>query len=484
MPLSSRAVPPSWPVPAAPVTRRTFSDPGLWIIAGTAILLWIGGFPKPHIDDLFFSGAGVELARSGQLVNPWIAPWMMSLGTDRFYAQPPVLPYAIAGWVTVFGVSASSLTAFHLVAQAVVCGITFCVARRRGVSRPIALAASAVILIFLVEQGMRPEALALALIAASQITFATSSGLRMSVSALLAAAATLTHPLFLSLAVPLHAWRGLEALRTNRLQAFTGATAIGLGVAFVAFVAAIRGEVVEFVQVMRLHSSVIAPPWSQAPANFWGEFTLGKQAYLLGPAWLLILVGATCTLRIASPGGATLRSLWVCWLAATLIGIFFHPTRMVHYATHFGLVLAIVSFGCSPWRGLFTTAALTVVAIQHAAIFAVPLFGDIRSPNVAWIKAAIARHPGRTLCIDDVAARYIYDFKLPPGSVDWTQRQSTRLGSSGTLAAKPSNELWIATEWKIEHSIRDSVTHAERLKIGSARFGSIARQPYQLVVIE
>ena len=465
---------------------KAWRDPGVWIIAATAVLLWWGGYPQPHIDDLFYTGAAVELARSGQLTNPWIAPWMESFGTDRFYAQPPVLPYLLGGWLFVFQVSAKSLTAFHLLAQAFVECSLYRFARRAGVAWFIALAPAVLAAFFLLSLGLRPEALGLSLVAASQLAFDYRSRQRLILSGTLAAAAVLTHPLLMSLVIPLYVWRGWEAVRGQAGRLFCLATATGILISSAAFALALRGEVSEFVRVMRAFSHQLTPSWHAAPAHFWGELTLGKQRYLLGASWCLIALGAIRTLFAAesAPHRSTLRDLWIVWVAATLFGLLLYPTRMVHYATAFGLALAMVSWGRVRLGGAFTLASLSLVALQSAALLLVPVFGSLKPPDAASLRAEIERHPDRKLCLDDVAARYLYDFKLPPGAVDWTQRQSATQGSRGTLVGKPAGELWIAAEWKLEHNIPDSGIRAERLRIGSKTVNSLAARPHRLALIE
>jgi hypothetical protein len=73
--------------------------------------LWLLDFPKPFVDDLFFCGAGLNLADGGDFSNPLIE--RQHFPSHFFFAQPPIHSYAIAGWMKLFGIGARSLTGFQ-----------------------------------------------------------------------------------------------------------------------------------------------------------------------------------------------------------------------------------------------------------------------------------------------------------------------------------------------------------------------------------
>src|ERR1700733_9912956 len=73
--------------------------------------LWSLDFPKPFIDDLFYCGAGLNLAAGGDFSNPLLA--RQNFPNHFFFVYPPVHSYAIAGWMKIFGIGARSLTAFQ-----------------------------------------------------------------------------------------------------------------------------------------------------------------------------------------------------------------------------------------------------------------------------------------------------------------------------------------------------------------------------------
>jgi hypothetical protein len=82
-------------------------------IFGAAILfifLWLMDFPKPMVDDLFYTGAGINLAQGGDLSNPLLA--RQEFPSHFFFMYPPLQSYLLAGWLKVFGINALAMTAF------------------------------------------------------------------------------------------------------------------------------------------------------------------------------------------------------------------------------------------------------------------------------------------------------------------------------------------------------------------------------------
>lgn len=461
-------------------------DPGVWVIVLAGLLLWWADYPPPHVDDLFFTGTAVELAQSGRLANPWISPWMESLGTSDFLSHPPVHPYALALWIWIFGVSSTTLTAFHLLVQSLLELGLYRLGRAAGLPWFSSLAMAAIAGLFTLSFGLRPEGLALLLLLASQLCLTRSHCTWWLLGSLLAAGAVLTHLLAMAFVIPLHVLRTVAvSRRRNDLVAFCAATVLGLGLAFACFALAVHGQVLEFFRVLSAYSRLLAPSWQRAPAFFWGEATLGWEPWTLGPILLLIGCSATGTFaRSSQERLRPVRNLWLVWLAAVLLGIFLYPTRMVHYAADSGLILAIVSWTRSRWVGPVTAIAIVAVTLRSANLMLPPIFGRAERPDAVAVRQIVRQQPEKVLCLDEVAARYVFDFRLPVGARSWSHRQAAPLGCRGTIASKPAGELWVLNEWKLEMWVSDSAIRAERLRFGKLTFGSVAAAPFRVKTIE
>jgi hypothetical protein len=74
------------------------------------LVLWALDFPKPMNDNLFYCGAGLNLAQGGDLANPLLA--RQEFPGHYFFIYPPVHSYLLSGWLKLFGISAVSMTGF------------------------------------------------------------------------------------------------------------------------------------------------------------------------------------------------------------------------------------------------------------------------------------------------------------------------------------------------------------------------------------
>jgi hypothetical protein len=123
--------------------------------------LWSLDFPKPFVDDLFYCGAGLNLAAGGDFSNPLLD--RQHFPGHFFFVYPPLHAYAIAGWMKMFGIGARSLTGFQNAMYLLTALATMAVLRRHKAPVwleflvPLGVAAA------LLPIGLRPEPLAVAL---------------------------------------------------------------------------------------------------------------------------------------------------------------------------------------------------------------------------------------------------------------------------------------------------------------------------------
>jgi len=126
------------PVPAGSKWMARFKRffPAPFLAAG---LLFGGlfalGFPKPFCDDLYFIGAGLNLANGGDFSNPFLERSQFP-EPHHYFGHPPMLSYAVAGWLKLFGISARSLMSFQMLTApfSTVTGMAAAPGRGRGFS--------------------------------------------------------------------------------------------------------------------------------------------------------------------------------------------------------------------------------------------------------------------------------------------------------------------------------------------------------------
>ena len=104
--------------PPARLANAVFARPGrlfaavfLWKLA----LLAVAALPVPSNDAFFYDGPVVNLLLHGRYANPALAPALPISGTEVFSAYPPMYQAVLLGWMALFGTSALSAMALHLV---------------------------------------------------------------------------------------------------------------------------------------------------------------------------------------------------------------------------------------------------------------------------------------------------------------------------------------------------------------------------------
>lgn len=115
------------------MTKRILAAPGaiftlvfLWRV----FLLLFSAQPVPSNDAFFYDGPVVNLLLHGKYANPALALALPISGTEVFCAYPPVYQLVLLGWMRVFGASALSAMALHVVLFGICLLLMFGILRR------------------------------------------------------------------------------------------------------------------------------------------------------------------------------------------------------------------------------------------------------------------------------------------------------------------------------------------------------------------
>ena len=260
------AADPASPSPAAP-TRAAADPAAAWIAAAVlallAAVLLARGVPWPESDDPAFAGAGIELARSGQLTNPLIAGFLAELGIHRFYIQPPLQAYTLAGWIHLFGVGTASFRAFAWTCYVLGGAGLLPLVRRFGLSTAAGLLLVGLYLATVAGTGLRPEAEAGALLFLGLALLDWSARFPRKLLALtLLGLAPLAYPLSLGIALPFVLALGELARPPGTaparwlgasVRAWGPALAVAVGLVVLLFLAMIRFDLGGFLAGYRAH---------------------------------------------------------------------------------------------------------------------------------------------------------------------------------------------------------------------------------------
>ncbi len=470
----------------APTSPHWWRDGGNGVILVFFFVLWLGGWPESHVDDMFFTGTAIELSRGHGLTNPAITHWLSAFDTDRFYVQPPFLPYVLAGWLVVTGVSTLALTGFHLSLQAATSLLLYHRSRSVGVPRGLAFLLGLALAVLMRKFGMRPDAMALFLLALAYLTPPPREIRGWAWRSFCAASAVATQPFFIAAVVPLHLGRALRSLQSADKQwmplLLGSAAGIALALAFFAF--AIGGEFSAFLTVFREHAAIATPNLRQAPAYFWIQLTFGWQLLRMVP-WGVFVAWAIIRSRNQIDLGETRWDAWWIWLVFVVSGIALYATYVVDCMIFSGLLLAAATLGRSkanPW--IVGTAFSLLVALQGQDLVLRMMAPAERAPqSFASLRNLIDHEPVQQLVVDSAAARFLYDFNLPPGTLEWMSLQPANGNYDHSDLQPEAGDLWVVTEWRLEQYAPQWGVHAPRMTWAGHQFGSTAAAPHRLRIV-
>jgi len=398
------------------------------LLGFATLALAIHGYPQTTPDDIFFTGAAIELSRGGSLTNPYIPSWNSSYATSYFFFQPPLHSYVLAGWLRLVGISTVSMLSFQWIVSGISAISYGVVLRRFHVPTAVVLLSGWLFLVALLGRGLRYEPLAFGLLWSGLAVFRSGYFLRelggltllgcsciaSPMSALFAAPLLLTLLLLPQEAGPRFPRRRLWALSVAGLAAFV--------ITFLLFGVLISFHFQEFMRVFFTHAQNAQAQNRVSVAGLAGMFLGGWSKVITLPTYLLwvalLCVGLIRPLRRE-------HRLFLIGSALAVGGyIIQYPIRGFHFAYPIAWlgILLIVSTRQRP-GALFVLASLVFAGSCAPSIVALCFQRREASMNHQDVRSRVAAlDPKLPLAIDSVASRYIFDYRLPPQAISWEFR--------------------------------------------------------------
>lgn len=466
---------------------------GLAAIAIGWLILWLADYPRPHVDDPFFTGTAINLCRGGGLTNPWLAEWMRLFGTDRFWVQPPFQPYLLAAWLKIFGVCTRSILGFQCLVGLCATAATLILLRQMRLGYCKCAAVLFLEIMFLLGMGLRPDAAGLALVASAAVCWLRGGSGWWFAGCLFGAAAPVVLPFTIALVAPLGLWSLFRrtgtsadcfAMPANRAHKLVLAIAAAV-VIFALFAAAIHLQLEGFVHTFRQHAAMRTPSPGLRLKAFREELALGWEPFLRGPSIILFLAVIAVSSRVDSAAHAS-RLAAALFVGFVALGMWLYA----QYTPQYSYLLAMIGSATLVERlppcfnrRLFSSfwwmlSAVMPVPFVLEVAFCRPIPTD--STMYATLRSRVSQTPYRVLEFDEYALRYVFDFNPPIDSQDWLQCRSGAALSESSVAQKPAGEAWLVDARKLELYVPSAGVRAERAMIFGRRFGTLVRHPGEL----
>jgi hypothetical protein len=414
-----------------------------------AIALWMGK-PEQTPDDLFFVGAPINLAQGGAYENPLAAGWMAPFHTTSFFVQPPLYTFVLAGWLKLLGISTLTLLGFQWACAVIATWSLDRVLDRCG-ALPLTRAVMAGFLFWIqLGRGLRYEPLAVALIWSGLAVFRYSKlrgGLGLFLVASGVQAVPWLGPMALTFQLAVHPvdWQAARASPRSVLQGIAVLTIAALASALL-FAVAIDGAFGEFWRVLSEHQ------------NAHGDAAVGDPSRQLGHLWVLlaggwrwltvlpafavwIVCGLSLLRRLPSPPAR----LAAASLATAVMSLLFYAVRAMHYVAVLEWLTICLWLQAGPRQTrTYVAAALLLAGSQSGAIISIARHALTPSFDYAAVRREVElRDPAAPLFVDTYAARFVFDYKLPPGTRAWEFSDPLPKTFPRSLAEHQPGTVWV-----------------------------------------
>lgn len=405
--------------------RQNFFPPSLVGAIVFFALLWLMDFPKPNYDDLFSTGAALNMAGGGDFSSPLIA--RQEFPGHFYYVHPPLYSYTLAAWLKILGISAVAATGFQMLMYIIITAATIALLRRYKAPTWLEWLVPLGVCIALLPMGLRYDAfsIALTMLGFALIECGFTGGLSVFVAFLLmflGASVTPRLTLFSGALILLSAfrlWRNSTAVGWNRWT-FLGWGTMALLITCFVLLWMIGFHVGDYYATYHFHVNGVVSVGKiklMAPFFFSQRYTAWPLwAVFLGALFIsfrqpkvpLIQIGIFMALTfpaVAAIGGLSPDCVWYMILALfALAGSLLQTLsrrQTLFLSTALCLTLSLATF----------KTALHMVGIAT---------GQIKADTGALRDQALALRPTpeHPLLIDTTVARYIYDYRIPVGCID------------------------------------------------------------------
>jgi hypothetical protein len=415
------------------------------------------------MDDLFMIGAAVEIFRGGDLRNPWLVGQLFP--SSYYFSQLPLHSWLLAAWLRLCGLGVWPMLSFiSLCLVATACALR-ALFRTVAVRIPLTFA-FLITAVPMMQNGLRPEVLGLVWVILGAAMRGRSTFSRYIAAscfglALLSAARML--PLVVTL-VPFTVYRDLDEPGANPTRWWLSRLVRNYGIPWLLAAASL---VVLLLCLVGFHI-----------LEFWRVFCLTANARIApfhlrnfgnAPAWLSLAITVVTTLVLGGkPGNARQKALILALVAAALLmfcsGTGLWQLFFFTWLVAAGLLVARTVDG-QKWRHLIigTAALIVMVPLDYSAPLVDVLAGAARKAErppreaFAMLRARIYAQNANRIRIDSGAARYVFAYDLPAGTLDFSFSEPFPGQAPDDRKAQADGEIWCVSRYPFRHGRSDIV---------------------------
>ncbi len=460
-------------------------------------------YPKPWIDDLFYAGASINLVETGELNNRFLSVYAEQYKTSKFFQYPPLQTYVLAGYLRIMGIGTQQLVIFQCLNYLAFYVLLALLLKRFSFKESLLLALICLLvyLSWVLYRGLRPDAfgvvlllLGLFLVSYKGLYFLCFSCLGMAV---MSWPSTVFLCFGLGLAgVTIHI---LEANRQSLALAETrrivlsamGAATVLIGL----LVWSVGGEVTSFWETFHQHASFnrSGNPWKELSGAV-EKATEGKEWFLTLP---LTLASSGIILAICFRYGRTLslnvRLILAGFAIAELLNLLVLSRTFAFIGVHIWIAAFLLTEYVHqfhpPHRGFRAMAysMMGLLFLLHLSPDVVSLLETepVRPKNITAIQKLASELPEDRgyLIVDCVAARHVFDYKLPERTLTFGFARAKPATKFSSIHDRKPSEVWILSEPNVPLDFPELRDKERSVRFLGRRFPSIPKRPGRIYMI-
>uniref|UniRef100_UPI0030DDD447 hypothetical protein n=1 Tax=Argonema antarcticum TaxID=2942763 RepID=UPI0030DDD447 len=465
-------------------------------------VLFLLGYPLPCIDDIFFTGAAINLAKGGELTNPYIEAWNSILSSGKFYFQPPFHSYTLAGWLKIAGISTASLRLFQYLCYNLFSLYCALILRFYGFPRLTAICTTILFAAWhcnpnpYYSTGFRQDALGMAYLALGLWLLTRDKWWRYLIgfgfveSAVLTSPITAAYAVSFAVAIPLinfiHGGGIKNKNRTYFIKIVSSLVAATV-VVFTLFLLCINFDLQRFISDFILHASLRRTSTIQAIPIFINLITKYYGYIVTLPSYFLFISLSIVVFlkRYSIPN--YLKILFIALQVGIIMNALLYASA-IWFAFFFcwlGIVSILSIIKWEPKMSMFPSVVTLIIYFSSQSLNIISLIEREYVPESQYreIREAVLAKPNRKYAIDEIAARFVFDYKLPKNTTSWTFMLPPVGADPISFKDKPTDVTWIVSPYFLKYNFTDAPIDYPRVEFLGRTFNSLPKKPFDVILI-
>ncbi len=463
-------------------------------------VLFLFGYPLPYGDDLYFTGAAINLANGGEFTNPFLEGWNAVFKSGKFYYQPPFYSFTLAAWLKLAGISTTSLLFFQYLCYNIFCLYFALLLRFYTFPRITAFCATVLFAAWhcnpnpYYSTGFRQDALGMAYLALGLWLLTKDNWWRYFLGFSFVGSAVFTSPITLAYAIPFGVaipainfiYRQKEKVNIHKYFLTRGLVILVASVlVFTLFLLCINFDLQGFWSDFYFHASFKRASYIEAIPQFLKLIGRAYGIILNVPSYVIFVVLFIVTFRKHLLISKHQKILIVGLTIGIILNIFLYAAA-IWFAFFFcwvGIVLMISLLGKQTKIRFYASVLAILLYLISQSLNIVSLIGREYVPESEYqkVREIVIDNPNRKFAIDEVAARFVFDYKLPKNTISWNFLKAP-LDPMLAKDKKP-DVTWIVSKSNLANMVPEMQIEYPRVEFMGRKFNSLPKNPFDVTVI-